>query len=146
MKYMKIFLNFDKFKPQHAPFFERKFGQTWFTEDFPTQNPDNVEEVNEVWQAYLDPTVLSCRIGIQSNYYGLVGYQPNLVSRQFGLSQLLPESLFEDRAKVVMGYGILEKLYRNNMKLAMESAYSLTLFSSALWNLLHGGTNNTQNT
>jgi hypothetical protein len=62
MKYMKIFLNFDKFLPRHAPFLERKFGPAWFTEDFPATDQDNEEEVNEIWKAYLDPTVISCRI------------------------------------------------------------------------------------
>jgi hypothetical protein len=64
MKYMKVFLNFDKFLPRHAPFLE----------------------VNEVWSAYLEQTILSCRIGAKSNQLGLVGYQPNCVSRQFGMS------------------------------------------------------------
>jgi hypothetical protein len=50
MKYMKIFLNFDKFLPRHAPFLEREYGASWFIEDFPAQDPDNEEEVNEVWK------------------------------------------------------------------------------------------------
>jgi hypothetical protein len=79
VKYMKIFLNFDKFLPRHAPFLERKYGPTWFTEDFPALYPDNEEEVNEVWSAYLEPTMLSCRIGVMTNQLGLVGYQPNCV-------------------------------------------------------------------
>ncbi|MCH80982.1 hypothetical protein A2U01_0001760, partial [Trifolium medium] len=101
MKYMKIFLKFDKLTEAQTPFLERKIGPTWFTEDFPASNPDNEEEVNEVWSAYLDPTVLSCRVGSQSKYIGLVGYQPNLVSRQFGFAQLLPKSLYEHIKSIV---------------------------------------------
>ncbi|WJX67184.1 hypothetical protein P8452_51676 [Trifolium repens] len=84
MKHMKMFLNFDKFLPRHAPFVERKHGAAWFIEDFPAFNPDNEDEVNEVWRAYLEQTVLSCRIGSNANQYGLVGYLPNCVARQFG--------------------------------------------------------------
>jgi hypothetical protein len=102
MKYMKVFLNFTVFKPQHAPFLKR-FGPNWYTEDFPSFNPDNEEEVDEVWLTYLDPTVLSCRIGIQAKYFGLVGYQPNLVSRQFGMSQIRLKSLFRDGERCIFG-------------------------------------------
>jgi hypothetical protein len=68
VKYMKIFLNFDKFLPRHAPFLERKYGPTWFTEDFPA-----------LYLGKYGPTMLSCRIGVMSNQLGLVGYQPNCV-------------------------------------------------------------------
>jgi hypothetical protein len=78
---MKIFLNFDEFLPRHAPFLERKFSPAWFTEDFLAFNPDNEEEVNEVWSVYLEQIVLSCRIGAKSNQLGLVGYQPKCVLR-----------------------------------------------------------------
>jgi hypothetical protein len=74
MKYMKVFLNFDKFLPRHAPFLEHKYGAAWFAEDFPVPDPDNEEEVNEVWRAYLKQTVMSCRIGAKSNQLSLVGY------------------------------------------------------------------------
>jgi hypothetical protein len=86
LKHMKMFLNFDKFLPRHAPFVERKYGAAWFVEEFPAFDPDNEGEVEEVWRAYLEQTVLSCRIGAHSNQYGLVGYQPNCVVRQFGMS------------------------------------------------------------
>jgi hypothetical protein len=45
---MKMFLSFNKILPRHAPFIERKYGATWFVEDFPAFDPDNEEEVNEV--------------------------------------------------------------------------------------------------
>ncbi|MCH98819.1 hypothetical protein A2U01_0019827, partial [Trifolium medium] len=95
MKYVKIFLKFDKLTKRNTPFIDRKVGPTWFREDFPATNPDNEDEVNEIWHAYLNPTVLTCRIGPFLSDLGLVGYQPNLVSRQFGFSQMRPRSLFE---------------------------------------------------
>jgi hypothetical protein len=91
---MKMFLSFNQFLPRHAPFVERKYGVAWFTEDFPAFNPDNEEEVNEVWRAYLEQTVLSCMIRDKSNQFGLVGYLPNYVSRQFGMSQMRPKTSF----------------------------------------------------
>jgi hypothetical protein len=102
---MQIFLNFDKFLPLHAPFLECKYDPAWFTEDFSALDPDNEEEFNEVWSAYLEQTVLSCRIGAKSNQLGLVGYQPNCVSRQFEMSQVRPKSLFKKADKIVMGTG-----------------------------------------
>jgi hypothetical protein len=128
MKYMKIFLNFDKILPRHAPFLERKYGPAWFTKDFPALDPDNEEEVNEVWSAYLEQTVLSCRIEAKSNQLGLVGYQPNYVSRQFGMSQMRPKSLFEKADKIVMGTWVLEKLYNKYLRLVSEHHYGFRPF------------------
>ncbi|MCI81452.1 hypothetical protein A2U01_0102725, partial [Trifolium medium] len=53
------------------------------------------EGIEETWCAYLDPNVLSFKVSPTSTDTDLVGYQPNLVSRKFGLSQLRPKSLFE---------------------------------------------------
>ncbi|WJX45812.1 hypothetical protein P8452_32665 [Trifolium repens] len=72
IRHMKMFLNFNQFLPRHAPFVERKYGAAWFVEDFPAFDPDNEDEVNEVWRAYLEQTVLSCRIGANAHQYGLV--------------------------------------------------------------------------
>jgi hypothetical protein len=128
MKYMKIFLNFDEFLPRHAPFLERKYGPAWFTEDFPALDPNNEEEVNEFWSAYLEQTMLSCRIGDKSNQLGLVGYQPNCVSRQFRMSQMRPKSLFEKADKIVMGTWVSEKLYNKYLRLAKEHHYGFRPF------------------
>jgi hypothetical protein len=125
IKHMKMFLNFDKFLPRHAPFVERKYGAAWFTEEFPAFDPDNEDEVNEVWRAYLEQTVLSCRIGTNANQYGLVGYQPNCVARQFGMSQMRPKSFFETLDRLVLGTGITERTYRKYLK--MIDTYELAL-------------------
>src|SRR6266487_208129 len=90
MKYVKVFLNFDSFKPQHAPFSTRDIGPNWYTDVFPPTDPDLDDEVDELWSTYLDPTLLSCRIGSMAKNFGLIGYLPNLVSRQFGFSQIRP--------------------------------------------------------
>ncbi|CAJ2642239.1 unnamed protein product [Trifolium pratense] len=84
-QYFNAFLNLKKFKPSFAPFVDRPVGPPWFTQHFPSP-PDFEEVVNNIWSVYLMPTVLSCRIGLTSGDFGLVGYFPNLVSRQFGLT------------------------------------------------------------
>ncbi|KAL5130511.1 hypothetical protein HKD37_12G033556 [Glycine soja] len=96
LKYMRIFLSFDKFLPQHAPFISRE--------------------------------ILSCRTGVQSNYLGLVGYQPNLVSRQFGLSQIRPKSLFEDPRDVIRGANLSEKTFKKFLKISLDENYNLHPF------------------
>ncbi|KAH1209248.1 hypothetical protein GmHk_15G043829 [Glycine max] len=116
LKYMRIFLSFDKFLPQHAPFINREVGPAWFTDYFPTVDPDNEEEI------------LSCRTGVQSNYLGLVGYQPNLVSRQFGLSQIRPKSLFEDPQDVIRGANLSEKTFKKFLKISLDENYNLHPF------------------
>ncbi|KAH1206259.1 hypothetical protein GmHk_16G046769 [Glycine max] len=128
LKYMRIFLSFDKFLPQHAPFISREVGPAWFTDYFPAVDPDNEEEVNEIWSFYLNPQILSCRTGVQSNYLGLVGYQPNLVSRQFGLSQIRPKSLFEDPQDVIRGANLSEKTFKKFLKISLDENYNLHPF------------------
>ncbi|KAH1206942.1 hypothetical protein GmHk_16G047242 [Glycine max] len=128
LKYMRIFLSFDKFLPQHAPFISREVGPAWFTDYFPAVDPDNEEKVNEIWSFYLNPQILSCRTGVQSNYLGLVGYQPNLVSRQFGLSQIRPKSLFEDPRDVIRGANLSEKTFKKFLKISLDENYNLHPF------------------
>jgi hypothetical protein len=128
IRHMKMFLNFDKFLPRHAPFVERKYGAAWFVEDFPAFDPDNEDEVNEVWRAYLEQTVLSCRIGANANQYGLVGYQPNCVARQFGMSQIRPKSFFEKQDRMVLGTGITEKFYKKYLRMIDTYEYTFKPF------------------
>jgi hypothetical protein len=59
---------------------------------------------------------------------GLVGYQPNCVSRQFRMSQMRPKSLFEKADKIVMGTWVSEKLYNKYLRLAKEHHYGFRPF------------------
>jgi hypothetical protein len=116
LKYFNVFLNLKTFKNEYAPFVERMIGPSWFVQPFPPI-AGYEESVSEQWLAYLDPTVLSCRIGVTSKDYGLVGYFPNLVSRQFGLTQLIPKSFYGHERDICLGYkGITEGYFRSYLK------------------------------
>ncbi|KAL6551057.1 hypothetical protein OROMI_021545 [Orobanche minor] len=128
MRYMRIFMNIKKFKPQYAPWMERKTGPYWYGEDFPVFDPANAEEVNEIWKIYLTPTVLSCRIENKKSGFGLVGYQPNLVSRQFGLSQPRPKSLFSSKQKIVLGGSISKEIFEQYLRAAAKENYQIDDF------------------
>jgi len=77
-----------------VPFTIRVCGPTWFKKNFPATPDEDEAEINAIWKAYLTPTLLSSRI-TAGGPYGLHGYQRNHVSRQFGLIQPKPSSLYK---------------------------------------------------
>jgi hypothetical protein len=128
-RYFKIFLNLKTFKKEHAPFIERIIGPSWFVLPFPSL-PEFEEFVSAQWLAYLDPTVLSSRAGMTSKDYGLVGYFPNLVSRQFGLTQIIPKSFYAHEQDICLGCtGMTEGYFRSYLKNIEKHKYELTPFS-----------------
>ncbi|PNX89899.1 hypothetical protein L195_g046022, partial [Trifolium pratense] len=98
---------------------------------------------NSIWNAYLMPTVLSCRIGLTSGDFGLVGYFPNLVSRQFGLTQILvsrqfgltqilPKSIYLEEREVCLGkHGMTEPQFHSFLNHFNQPSYELTPFDFA---------------
>jgi hypothetical protein len=89
-----VLLGCDTFTPAMAPFTIRSRGPTWFTKEFPATSIEDEAEINSIWEAYLTPTFLSSKITAGSPY-GVYGYQPNHVARQFGLVQPKPSSLYK---------------------------------------------------
>jgi hypothetical protein len=90
-------------------------------------DPNDERETDNIWSIILSPTVLSSRQGIDKKHLGLVGYQPNLVARQFGLTQFRPKSLFRNRDDIVLGNsGMSEVYYDQRLKLAEKITYNLT--------------------
>jgi hypothetical protein len=129
LKYFNVFLNLKTFKETYAPFIERVIGPSWFVLPFPLL-PEFEEFASAQWLAYLDPTVLSCRIGTTSKDYGLVGYFPNLVSRQFGLTQLIPKSFYAHERDICLGCtGMTEGYFRSYLKNTEKHKYELNPFS-----------------
>ncbi|XP_039687867.1 uncharacterized protein [Medicago truncatula] len=88
------FLGCTSFTSSMAPFTTRSRGPSWFTAGFPTDSSEEEVDVNAIWEAYLTPTFLSSRVTVGSPY-GVYGYQPNHVARQFGLIQIKPSSLYK---------------------------------------------------
>ena len=114
-----MFVEANTFHQGMAPFCERKFGPSWFTTPYP---PLSVKAVHtgSIWRVFLTPTLLSTKIEANvSTSLGVVGYQPNLVARQFGLSQPLPDSIFQDpRDLMWAGRQINQKVYNDRLEFA----------------------------
>jgi hypothetical protein len=128
LKYFNIFLNLKTFKETYAPFIERKIGPSWFGLPFPPL-PEFEEFALRQWLAYLDPTVLSCRTGLTGKDYGLVRYFPNLVSRQFGFTQLIPKSFYAHEQDICLGItGMTEGYFRSYLRSTEKHKYELTPF------------------
>jgi hypothetical protein len=129
LKYFNVFLNLKTFKETYAPFIEHIIGPSWFVLPFPSL-PEFEEFTSAQWLAYLDPTVLSCRTGTTLKDFGLVGYFPNLVSRQFGLTQLIPKSFYGHEKDICLGCtGMTEGYFRSYLKNTEKHKYELTPFA-----------------
>lgn len=94
LKYIKLFLKTKVFDAAMAPFVDRLISPSWLRNKFPSSSPSTVAMSNAVWAAFLTPTILSSRIELGTPSYDFAGYQPNLVTRQFGCSQFQPSSLY----------------------------------------------------
>ncbi|KAK2442624.1 serine/threonine-protein phosphatase 7 long form protein [Trifolium repens] len=149
LHYFKTLLEFDEITPKNTPFVKRTVGPDWFKRPFPATNPKEEEDTNNIWTMFLNPTILSSRQGVERRHLGLVGYQPNLVTRQFGLSQFRPKSLFKNKDDIVLGNsGMSVEYFERRLKLAEERRpYKLTpiafgishlcTFEFATWWSLH---------
>lgn len=102
ISYMVAFAQRHQFTPSMAPFGFRKVGPAWFVRKFPATAEKDVEESNAIWTTFLTPRVMALRLRPAKNQVVLLGYQPNLVARQFGLVQLLPKPLFSRKNKVLL--------------------------------------------
>lgn len=101
MKYINMFIEATFFVPGMTFFVDQNFGLTWFKNPFPDDSPQAAALSNTVWRAFLTHTMLSFRIETGSKGYGFMNYQPNLVARQFGLSQMLPKYLVYHSTNIV---------------------------------------------
>ncbi|GAU30636.1 hypothetical protein TSUD_62560 [Trifolium subterraneum] len=122
------FLGLKEFKVRFAPFADRQVGPSWFIHPFPPL-PESEEYQNVVWSAFLTPTVISCQFGLMLTEFGLVGYFPNFVSRQFGLTQLLPKTIYLHERDICLGYyGMTEPQFYALLKKFEGLEYELTPF------------------
>src|ERR1044072_1969496 len=128
-KWFGIFSRQKKFLSSMSPFADRVYGPEWFRRKFPPTQPQNDVESKDIWYQFLKPTLLSSRFQTGSKGLGLVAYQPNLVARQFGLSQFLPCPLFLRREDVIFpATPLTEKLYKDFMSKANNKHLGLDFF------------------
>lgn len=130
MRYINMFVEANTFHQGMAPFHARKFGPSWFTNPFLALTPRTAVQPGLIWRAFLTPTLLSSRLEANtSTSFGLVSYQPNLVARQFGLSQLLPNSFFHHTQDIMWaGRLINQKVYQERLAFAKMQALELPSF------------------
>ncbi|XP_057457307.1 uncharacterized protein LOC130748161 isoform X2 [Lotus japonicus] len=94
-KYFTLFFELKRFRSSFAPYHKPSYGPRWLRNSYPNlPGSENLSQHQvELWQTILSPRVLT--INFASNDFTLCGYNPQLVSRQFGLSQDLPNTLFD---------------------------------------------------
>lgn len=90
------------FTPSMAPFAHRTHGPEWFTRKFPAPSKDQEVESPSIWEAFLTPKLIALRLRLSKNQNALLSYQPNLVSRQFGLNPIMPKLLFNKKSSVIL--------------------------------------------
>ncbi|XP_058755341.1 uncharacterized protein LOC131628527 [Vicia villosa] len=97
LAYVMMFAQCYQFSPSMAPFVQRTVGPEWFTRRFPAMSPNQQTESVIIWEAFLTPRLFYHRLRPSKGQCVLLCYQPNLVSRQFGLVQIKPKCLYEKR-------------------------------------------------
>lgn len=85
------------FNAMMAPFSKRRHELEWFTREFLDTNEREAES-KKIWAAFLTPRLLSTRLGSSKEVVKILYYQPNLVSRQFGIIQTKPKSFFSRKS------------------------------------------------
>ena len=99
-KYTLMFSKRHHFFPSMAPFASRTHGPSWFTASLEDAVKNANTEIEDIWRAFLLPRLLVSRILPVKSHVCLLAYQPNFVSRQFGLCQLIPVSLFNRKREI----------------------------------------------
>lgn len=112
-----------------APFSKRTHGPEWFTRQFRTIGKKE-NELQRIWEALLTPKILSTRLGTSKEHVRILSYQPKLVSRQFGISQYVPQLFFNKKSELCLsivdysGDDYLQKIARH-----ADGRTTLTLFA-----------------
>jgi hypothetical protein len=100
--YVMMFSKRYNFTPTMAPFASRMYDPEWFTRKFPSPSKDKEAESIAIWEAFLTPRVFSLRLNQSKIQVTLIAYQSNLVSRQFGLIQILPKPLYAKKNSLIL--------------------------------------------
>lgn len=89
-----MFARSQVFTPSMAHFVNQSHGTNWFRREFITLTIKHQVKVVDIWRDFLTPKLLSTRLATGNANLGIVGYQPNMVTRQFVFNQCLSNSLF----------------------------------------------------
>ncbi|XP_057422973.1 uncharacterized protein LOC130716934 isoform X2 [Lotus japonicus] len=94
-KYFTMFLELKHYRSSFSPYSKAVRGPFWLRNSYPNASDSALPKEHHItlWRTLLSPRVLT--VGFASSDYTLCGYNPQLVSRQFGLSQVLPNTLFD---------------------------------------------------
>ncbi|XP_057451409.1 uncharacterized protein LOC130743266 [Lotus japonicus] len=94
-KYFTMFLELKHYRSSFSPYSKAVRGPFRLRNSYPIASDSALPKEHHItlWRTLLSPRVLT--VGFASSDYTLCGYNPQLVSRQFGLSQVLPNTLFD---------------------------------------------------
>lgn len=89
------------FNATMTPFAKRTHGPEWFISEFPATDEHEAES-KKLWETFLSPRPLSTCLGSSKEVVKFLNYQPNLVLRQFGISQTRPKSSFSQKSDLCL--------------------------------------------
>lgn len=128
-----------------ASFADKRHGSTWFKRYFSACNTTHQAESNEIRKAFPTLKLLSKIMSSKKTQLGFVGYQPNLVARQFGRFQFKPNSYFQRKKGSCLSiiemteesyFEILVEQAENNLELTpfeFQSSFYLTWEFETWW-------------
>ncbi|XP_057434184.1 uncharacterized protein LOC130726879 [Lotus japonicus] len=94
-EFFTAFMEMTSFTPDLAPFAAPTTGPKWLVRPFPCESPGEQLESISIWREFFRPQVLP--LGFKKSEVNVLGYQPQLVARQFGLCQIVPIPLFSKK-------------------------------------------------
>lgn len=99
--YMRLAKRYNFIAPM-TPFANRRHEPAWFKREFPARDPTHQVKSIEMWKAFLIPKLLSTITSSKKTQVRFVGYQLNLVARQFGHFQFKNKSYFQRKKELCL--------------------------------------------
>lgn len=89
--YFQMIYRCKMFTSTMAPFASQNYGHEWFRKPFLNLSRQEENDIHDTLLTYLNPTALWTSLTSSKSGLREATYQPNLLARQFYLSQLLPK-------------------------------------------------------
>lgn len=83
------------------PFSKRTHGPELFTHQLLVTG-EKKNELKRIWETLFTPKLLSTILGTSKEQTRILSYQPNLASRQFGISQTVPRLFFKKKSELCL--------------------------------------------